>query len=90
MAKKSEIAKDKRVENIHMNQDILVDAINENLNDRMLYVLDGHFCLIKENGEISKVPEQTYRSRHFPLPVQGLNGILPIDPLYFVLKKLHA
>lgn len=62
MAKKSEIAKDKRVENIHMNQSNLVDAININLNDRMLYILDGHFCLIKENGEISKVPEQTYRS----------------------------
>lgn len=62
MAKKSEIAKDKRVENIHMNQSHLVDAININLNDRMLYILDGHFCLIKENGEISKVPEQTYRS----------------------------
>lgn len=62
MAKNEESSSSKRVKNINKNQNILIHAMNEYLNDDVLYLLDGHFCLINETGEISKVPEQTYRS----------------------------
>jgi adenylate kinase len=62
MIKKVKITKNKRVYDIHGDQDILLNAINENLKEGMLYIIDGHFCLINKNGEISKVPEQTYKS----------------------------
>lgn len=68
MAKKENITKNKRVENIDRNQDILIYAINEYLDDKKLCLLDGHFCLINETGGISKVPEQTYRSI-FPVAI---------------------
>lgn len=62
MAKKEDFSQNKRVNNIDGNQDILIHAINEHLNDDVTYLIDGHFCLINEAGEIRKVPDQTYRS----------------------------
>lgn len=62
MVKTEESTRSKRVKNINKNQDILICAINEYLNDDVTYFFDGHFCLINDAGEIRKVPEQTFRS----------------------------
>ena len=61
MTKKEDYSQSKKVKNISGNQDILIHAINEHLNDDETYLIDGHYCLINDAGEISKVPEQTYR-----------------------------
>lgn len=51
---------DKRVQNIDENQDVLVAALNKYLEDETWYLLDGHFCLLSKNGEITKIPDSTY------------------------------
>ena len=49
----------KRTNNISKNQDYLVEAIrNKNLSGR--YILNGHFCLLNENGEPERIPIKTF------------------------------
>lgn len=49
----------KRANNISKNQDYLVEAIrNKNLSGR--YILNGHFCLINSNGEVERIPIETF------------------------------
>ena len=51
----------KRANNISKNQDYLVEAIrNKNLSER--YILNGHFCLINSNGEVERIPIDTFFS----------------------------
>lgn len=50
----------KQVENIAGNQDYLVVAINKYLNDINWYLLDGHFCLLNKDNEITRIPYSTY------------------------------
>jgi adenylate kinase len=50
----------KRVENINQNQDVLLTAINKHFNDETLYLLDGHFCLLNKDGQITRIPYSTY------------------------------
>ncbi|MFM9157093.1 MAG: hypothetical protein ACKOPK_04055, partial [Dolichospermum sp.] len=46
----------KQVENITGNQDFLVTAINKYFKSETWYLLDGHFCLLNKNNEITKIP----------------------------------
>lgn len=48
----------KKTKDIDKNQNLLLDAILE-LNEKEIY-LDGHFCLLNENGEISEIPFKTF------------------------------
>lgn len=51
----------KRTNNISKNQDYLVEAIrNKNLSGR--YILNGHFCLLNSNGEVERIPFDTFSS----------------------------
>ncbi|RJE82779.1 AAA family ATPase [Paenibacillus sp. 1011MAR3C5] len=59
--KQIQFPSNKRVEKINENQDYLIDAINELHIDNVL-LLDGHFCLLNEKGEIVKLPKQTFRT----------------------------
>jgi adenylate kinase len=52
--------RNKQVENIAGNQDILVKAINEYLKNDNTYLIDGHFCLLNKDNEITKIPYSTY------------------------------
>lgn len=49
-----------RVENINRNQDALINAINEYLDTGEKYLLDGHFCLLDQDGVITKIPIATF------------------------------
>ncbi|GBG10267.1 hypothetical protein PAT3040_04989 [Paenibacillus agaridevorans] len=50
----------KRVGQISENQEYLIEAIDElNLKESSL-LLDGHFCLLDQSGEIVRLPEETY------------------------------
>lgn len=49
-----------RVENIDRNQEALINAINEYLSRSIIYLLDGHFCLLNKDGVITKIPLSTF------------------------------
>ena len=53
-------AENKLVSNIDDNQDLLVAAIEELRKEEKEFILDGHFCLINEFGEITRIPLDTY------------------------------
>jgi len=49
-----------RVKNINRNQDMLIQAINTYLEINKIYILDGHFCLLNQASEITKIPLATF------------------------------
>ena len=55
----SAVSKNKKVENIDINQDILISAINEYVTEDK-FLLDGHFCLLNKSGTPQKIPESTF------------------------------
>jgi len=55
-----ELPKSKHVSNISGNQDTLIKAINKFLSVSIDYILDGHFCLLDKEGNITKIPFSTY------------------------------
>lgn len=48
----------KKVYNINDNQEILYNAINDYVKEK-LFILDGHTCLLNKNGEIEKIDLQS-------------------------------
>ena len=55
-----EFALNARVENIDENQEALINAINEYLDPQKKYIMDGHFCLLNQDGKVTKIPEPTF------------------------------
>lgn len=51
---------DKFVSDIDDNQVLLLDAINELRQAGEEFILDGHFCLLNEDGVITRIPMETY------------------------------
>lgn len=51
---------DKFVSDIDDNQVLLLDAINELRQVGQNFILDGHFCLLNEEGVITRIPMETY------------------------------
>lgn len=51
---------DKFVSDIDDNQVLLLDAINELRQIDEEFILDGHFCLLNEDGVITRIPMKTY------------------------------
>lgn len=51
---------DKYVSDIDDNQLLLLDAINELRQADEEFILDGHFCLLNEDGVITRIPMETY------------------------------
>ncbi|BFT76142.1 ATP-binding protein [Paenibacillus sp. P36] len=59
-AKNIEFADNKRVKDIDNNQEILIRALNQiDINSKFI-LLEGHFCLINEFGQITRIPKQTF------------------------------
>lgn len=58
--KKEKFPVDKLVADIHFNQILLIDAVNELLQSGEEFIIDGHFCLLDANGKISRIPIETY------------------------------
>ncbi len=51
---------DKFVSGIDDNQAILLDAINKLQQADEEFILDGHFCLLNEDGVITRIPMERY------------------------------
>ena len=68
--KKQQMPKDKLIPDIIDNQKFLIQAL-ENLNSKVAnYLLDGHLCLLNENGDVTRI---------------GLDTFLTIQPTAMVL-----
>lgn len=53
-------SENKLVSDIDDNQDLLVAAIDELRKAGKEFILDGHFCLLNEEGVITRIPMETY------------------------------
>ncbi len=53
--------KRKLVSDINENQNHLSIALNEYMNGNFTYLLDGHFCLLNNEGAITKIPFSTFQ-----------------------------
>lgn len=52
--------KDKLVENIDDNQHLLLEALKDLRHNKKEFILDGHFCLLDSDGEITRIPNKTF------------------------------
>lgn len=52
----------KRVVDIDKNQDVLIAAVNEYLVGVRPYLLDGHCCLLNQNGDVIEIPFSTFQA----------------------------
>ena len=60
LGKKVFFSKDKKVSNIDDNQKYLISAVDELRKQNKEFVLDGHFCLLNQHGEITKITENVF------------------------------
>ncbi|MBD2096231.1 AAA family ATPase [Trichocoleus sp. FACHB-591] len=95
--KKEQYFQDKRVQNIDENQDVLVTALNKYLKDETWYLLDGHFCLLSKDGEITKIPDSTYEGINpcaiillFDRPENIYDRLSERDNITYDLALLHS
>ena len=56
------LEKDKKVDKVNENQDILITAIKNTFNIQNNYILDGHFCLLDTKNQIIEVPFSTFET----------------------------
>lgn len=49
----------KRITDVEGNQDVLINSIAQLVTDK-LFILDGHFTLMKENNNIEDIPINTF------------------------------
>jgi adenylate kinase len=58
--KNAGFSKDKLIPDIDNNQAYLLSAINDLNTVTRQYLLDGHFCLLNENGQVQRIPKNTF------------------------------
>ncbi len=51
---------DKLIVDIDDNQNYLLDAVDSLKDQKVDFVLDGHFCLLDGDGNVTRIPEQTF------------------------------
>ncbi len=55
-----EFPSDKKIEGINKNQDLLIYAVDKYIDPDCYCLLDGHFCLLNKDGEVSSIPMTTF------------------------------
>ncbi len=60
--RKKGFSADKFVPDINDNQPMLIEAIHTLRQEGNEFILDGHFCLLNEVDEITRIPQDTYIS----------------------------
>lgn len=58
--KKEEFKNNKKIKDINNNQQFLLEAINQIRKKEKVFILDGHFCLLNNKGEITRIQEETF------------------------------
>ncbi|QXV65867.1 AAA family ATPase [Mucilaginibacter sp. 21P] len=54
--------KDKKVDDIGLTQDRLINGLRDVIDLDEYYLLDGHFCLLNKNNEIFNIPIETFKA----------------------------
>ena len=73
----------KKVKDINMNQNILTSAIDEYLPQNESMIIDGHFCLINQQSEISDITVDTFREI-------GINAIIVlVEEADIIVERLN-
>lgn len=74
----------KRVEDVKLNQNILLSAIDTYVPEGARMILDGHFCLLNTNNDVSEIPLETFQSI-------GVKGIIVLtDNVDIIINRLSA
>lgn len=55
-----EFPSDKKIKGINKNQDLLIAAVEKHIDPNNYCLLDGHFCLLNQDGEVSEIPITTF------------------------------
>lgn len=79
----ADLDKDKYVKNINSNQNILINALNENVISDKSYILDGHFSLLDLHGKVQVIPVTVFKE------IMPKVIITLIDEPASILKKLN-
>ena len=58
----NEDSTNKKVTDIPLMQNRLVDGLKQKIEPNKNYLLDGHYCLLNKDGEISKIPFETFKA----------------------------
>lgn len=53
---------DKQVRDLNKNQNILLKAIEQYIDENKTIILDGHFCLINKDNNIETIPIEVFKS----------------------------
>lgn len=51
---------DKKVSSISQTQNLLINNLKKIIKEDQYYILDGHLTLLNKNGEIERIPEETF------------------------------
>lgn len=73
---------DKHADDVKENQDILLQAIHQYIDEKNITMLDGHFILINGNNELEQVPVSTFEGMNI------INVILIVDDPQQILERL--
>jgi adenylate kinase len=52
--------KNKKVTDIPLTQNLLIDCLYKQIEKNKFYLLDGHYCLLNKENIISKIPYETF------------------------------
>lgn len=55
-------AKNKKVNNILLTQDRLINGLCSTVKKEKHYLLDGHYCLFDRDGKVTKIPYETFKA----------------------------
>jgi adenylate kinase len=58
----NEDSKNKKVEDILLTQDRLINGLQNTVKENNHYLLDGHYCLFDKEGKVTRVPFETFKA----------------------------
>lgn len=58
--KEEDMKRTKNVVDIKGNQDALISAISNYVAEIPTFLLDGHFCILNRQGQIERIPQNTF------------------------------
>lgn len=76
------IDKDKKVNNVNSNQDLLINSIN-NLVEHDIFILDGHTCLINNENCVESIDIDIFRR------INVIGIVLVYDDINIISERLY-
>lgn len=61
MGSKHKMLQNKKVVNIHRNQEILINEVQRRKRQQNNFILEGHICLLNKNGRVNVIDVSVFR-----------------------------